>query len=804
MLPLQDIRIVEYGDTSMSAHCGRLLADAGADVIKVEPPTGDPARMRGPFPDDNPDPERSGLFLLTNVNKRGICLDLDGLDQRATFARLLEWADVLVTDLSPLKARSLGLTWRRLHRLHPRLIYASITPFGERGPYRDYLANDHVIYNMGGLAYATPGLPDHVDDPLKEPPLRPSTPIAELIAGTVGAISTLLALRLTQRDGKGRHVEVSAQEAVASVLTRDVASYTYRRLITGRRPVEVARMPNLVMPCKDGFVLLAIPYDHMWESFVGLMGNPDWAELEVFQDSLSRAANWDALYPLLLEWTTQYSGEEIMQMTQNVGLPCFSAFTLSSVVDSDHERDRGYFWSVPMPGNRTAKVPGSPFILSETPLHMRRAAPKLGEHTEEILDQIDAVVNKGALRKRGDKTLPLEGVRIIDFGQFVSIPFCSQILGWMGAEVIVVETRERALMRGSPPFVLGRPQTPNTASFNYVGTNKMSLTLNVADPQGLLAVKKLVGLSDVVLENFATGAIERLGLGYSELRKIRPDIIMLSLGGFGRKGGMAHYAALHSGVNMASGMTMMTGFPGGRPRLLGSFAPDTISGLYACLAVIEALYHREKTGWGQYIDLSMTEVLSHFMPEAVFDYVVNGREPEFLGNRDRVHAPQGIYSCRGWDAWIGVSITTKAQWKALCRVMKRPDLAEDTLLDTSEGRHARHDEIDSAITQWTRSLPSEEAFRLLQDAGVPAGPSFNAKDLLNNPHLKARGFVRSVDHPEAGRRRLLGVPWRISDMKSVKINRPPLLGEHTLELLSGLAGLLPDEVQGLVDRGVIK
>ena len=804
MLPLEDIRIVDYGNTSMSAHCGRLLADAGADVIKVEPTTGDPARMRGPFPDDIPDPERSGLFLLTNVNKRGMCLDLDGLDQRATFARLLEWADVLVTDLSPLKARSLGLTWRRLHRLHPRLIYASITPFGERGPYRDYLANDHVIYNMGGLAYATPGLPDHVDDPSKEPPLRPSTPIAELIAGTVGAISTLLALQLRQRDGKGRRIEVSAQEAVASVLTRDVASYAYRRLITGRRPVEAARMPNLVMPCKDGFVLLAIPYNHMWKSLVGLMGNPDWAELEVFQDSLSRAANWDALYPLLLEWTTQYSGEEIMQMTQNVGLPCFSAFTLSSVVDSDHERDRGYFWSAPVSGNKTAKVPGSPFILSETPLHMRRAAPKLGEHSEEILDQIDAVVNKGESNKGWDKTLPLEGIRIIDFGQFVSIPFCSQILGWMGAEVIVVETRERALMRGSPPFVLGRPQTPNTASFNYVGTNKMSLTLNVADPQGLLAVKKLVGLSDVVLENFATGTIERLGLGYSELRKIRPDIIMLSLGGFGRKGAMAHYAALHSGVNMASGMTMMTGFPGGRPRLLGSFAPDTISGLYACLAVIEALYHREKTGWGQYIDLSMTEVLSHFMPEAVFDYVVNGREPEFLGNRDRVHAPQGIYSCRGWDAWIGVSITTKAQWKALCRVMKWPDLAEDTLLDTSEGRHARHDEIDSAITQWTRRLPREEAVRLLQVAGVPAGPSFNAKDLLNDPHLKARGFVRSVDHPEAGRRRLLGVPWRISDMKSVKINRPPLLGEHTLELLGGLAGLLPDEVQGLVDRGVIK
>ena len=391
MLPMDGLRVVEYGRTGMAAYCARLLADAGADVVKVEPSDGDPARRRGPFPNDVPHPERSGLFLLLNVNKRGVCLDVDQREGRAAFARLLGWAQVLVTDFPPREARALGLSWRRLHRAYPHLLLTSITPFGESGPYRDYHANDHVLYNMGGLAYATPGMPDHVEDPRREPPLRASTPMAEFIAGATGATATLLALMLTSRDGNGRHVEVSAYEAVASMLYHDVAAYSYLRLIIGRRPVQMARMPNAVMPCKDGYVILAVPYDHMWKPFVSLMGDPDWAEWEVFNDSLQRAANWDALYPLLLEWTMRFTGEEIMRLVQGIGLPCFPAFTIARTVESAHERERGFFWQTTAEGAGVVKVPGSPFIFSRTPLRLRRPAPRLGEHTDEVLGQLAQV-----------------------------------------------------------------------------------------------------------------------------------------------------------------------------------------------------------------------------------------------------------------------------------------------------------------------------------------------------------------------------------------------------------------------------
>ena len=392
-LPLEDLRIIEYGRTCMAAYCGRLMADAGADLIKVEPPGGDPARRRGPFPGDQPDPERSGLFLMLNINKRGASLDLKREAESGVFSGLLEWAQVLITDLSFEEERSLGLTWRRLHRRHPHLVVTSITPFGRSQANRSLNANDHIVYNMGGLAYATPGLPDPVDDPRKEPPLRPSTPIAELVAGATAVTATLLALMLTRGDGRGRQVEVSAQESVASLLYRDVAAYSYVRLITGRRPVQVALMPNSMMPCRDGYVVLAAPYDHMWGRFVKLIGSPDWADLEVFSDSRQRSINWDALYPLLLEWTMRHTGEEIMHMAQGVGLPCFPVFTVADVVNSQHEEERGYFWDVPVDGVGTVKVPGSPSIFSRTPLRLRRVAPRLGEHNDEVRSLVQGHVH---------------------------------------------------------------------------------------------------------------------------------------------------------------------------------------------------------------------------------------------------------------------------------------------------------------------------------------------------------------------------------------------------------------------------
>ncbi len=806
-LPLDELRVLEWGRTSMAAYCGRLLADAGADVVKVESSEGDPARLRGPFLGDLPDPERSGLFLFLNVNKRGVCLDQARRGWRRTLSDLLGWADVLVTDFPPLEARALGLTWRRLHRAHSKLTLTSITPFGESGPYRDYLANDHVLCNMGGIAYATPGLPDRVDNPRREPPLRPGTPLAELIAGLSGATATLMSLTSTIEDGKGRHVKVSGHQAAASSVYYDVATFSYGRVVTGRRPVSVARMPNAVLPCKDGHVVIVAPWEHLWTRFVALMGNPDWADWEVFQTGLDRGANWDALYHLIADWTTRFTGEEILKMAQEARVPCFPAFSIGRAVDSDHKRERGFFWQTPFDGGREIDVPGSPFIMSRTPSRLRRPAPRLGEHTLEVMAGSANRRSAGGARwwdgddrskeETGPRHLPLEGIRVLDFGQVVSVPFCTRMMGWMGAEVILVETRKRPDFRLSPPFAYGR-ETPNTgASFNSHAMNKRSVTLNLATPQGRDLARALVKVSDVVVENYAAGTMDRMGLGYETLRRLRPDLVMLSLGAFGRLGEMSRYTALHSGVIMGSGMAAITGYRGDRPRLIGSILPDPISGTFSCMAILEALHHRRRTGEGQYIDISMSEVMAHMMPEAIFDYTVNGREHTRMGNRDRVHAPQGIYRCHGWDAWVGISVTSDDEWRALCSALGQPELADDPRYTTPEGRHLHHDMLDTIITSWTRGHSQREAVELLQEAGVPAGGSSNGRDLLNDPHLNAQKFIRRIDHPEAGRRRYMGMPWSISDIPPTNPRRAPLQGEHTVEVLEQVLGLTPSEIQQL-------
>ncbi|MBI4307886.1 MAG: CoA transferase [Chloroflexi bacterium] len=398
---------------------------------------------------------------------------------------------------------------------------------------------------------------------------------------------------------------------------------------------------------------------------------------------------------------------------------------------------------------------------------------------------------------------PLEGVRVLDFGQAAVGPFCTQLLAWMGAEVVLIETRGRLLSRETPPFAYGRRTANTSGFFNLLGNNKVGVTLNLATSSGLKLAREIVKVSDVVVENFTTGTMERLGLGYQELRRLRPDLIMLSVGGFGRTGSMARYAALHSGVTVASGIAMITGYPGGRPRIIGGILPDTLGGLCGCLAVLEAVWDRQSTGRGHYIDFSMSEVLTHMMPEAIFDYAVNGREPQYLGNRDRLHAPQGVYRCQGWDAWVGISVTSDAEWRALCDAIGQREMTDEPHFATEEARQIHHDELDALITKWTRGRSQEEAVRLLQQSGVPAGPSFNAKDLLNDPHLKARGFVHAVVHPEAGRRRMLGLPWHISGTPPLRLRRAPLLGEHTQEVIESLLGLSRRRVRELKHEGAL-
>jgi crotonobetainyl-CoA:carnitine CoA-transferase CaiB-like acyl-CoA transferase len=299
---------------------------------------------------------------------------------------LLEDADILVENNSPREMAEQGLDFPSLHKEHPHLIVTSITAFGQTGPYRDYLGDDLVAVNMGGLAYSTPGLPDSVEDPDSEPPLRPATYAGDFAAAISGAVATMLALFGKERSGVGRHVDVSVQEAVAATMIWDLAPTSYLGLVRRRGTrLGYGPMPNCYLPCKDGYVVLTAFSDEHWAKLVEIMGNPDWAESELFDSPTARADSWDGLRLLILEWTMAHTGQEISEATQFQGIPCFPAFDVGQALATEQIAARRYLRETDIGGGRAAQLPGLPFRFGDSPLPLRREAPALGQHTTEVL-----------------------------------------------------------------------------------------------------------------------------------------------------------------------------------------------------------------------------------------------------------------------------------------------------------------------------------------------------------------------------------------------------------------------------------
>jgi crotonobetainyl-CoA:carnitine CoA-transferase CaiB-like acyl-CoA transferase len=381
---LTNLKILDYGDMVPGAYCARLLADAGADVVKVEPPTGDSARQNGPFPGDVKDPNWSGLYLYLNANKRGITLDLATRKDMAVFKELAAKADVLVLDNTAAEIDNLGLRRHDLQALNPSLIVTAITPFGLTGPKRDHTGDDLIAVSAGGMAHATPGIPDMIHDPEKEPPLRANTYVGDILAGVQGAVATMVAVLSRSLNGQGSEVDVSRQEAVSMVLPFELAHASHHEA-KRREPTIFGAMPNAYLPCKDGYVVIMAVMDAHWRALMDLTGNPDWGEIEIFANAQERARNWDALEPLLMEWTMNLSGAEITRLAQAQGIPCFPAYTVGDMVDSEHVKAREFMWQMEGPQGQQFQLPGYPVRMAATPWRLRRPAPKLGEHNDEVL-----------------------------------------------------------------------------------------------------------------------------------------------------------------------------------------------------------------------------------------------------------------------------------------------------------------------------------------------------------------------------------------------------------------------------------
>ena len=383
---LSGVRVIEVTEMASASFCARLLAEAGADVVKVEPNGGDRYRRHGPFPDGQPDPDWSGMFLYLNANKRGVRLDLKVPSQKSAFNDLVTKADILVVGGQSADIEQEGFRRAALQHLNPGLIVAAITPFGLSGPNGAHVGDELTAVASGGLSFATPGVPDGVLDPENESPLSANTPLGELMTGVLGSAACVAALLSRQLSGQGCEIDLSLQEGVAAVMPYELAHAAYDEP-KKREPLGFALMPNVYLPCKDGYVVLMAVLEGHWRNLMGAAGNPDWAELEVFATARDRARNWDVLEPLLLEWTMSHTGEEIARLAQERGVPCFPAYSVGQMMESPHVTERGFLQEFTSPGGRQFKLPGHPIRMSATPWRSFRPAPGLGQHTVEVLTE---------------------------------------------------------------------------------------------------------------------------------------------------------------------------------------------------------------------------------------------------------------------------------------------------------------------------------------------------------------------------------------------------------------------------------
>jgi crotonobetainyl-CoA:carnitine CoA-transferase CaiB-like acyl-CoA transferase len=773
---LAGTRVLDLSEGVAGAYCTKLLADLGADVVKVERSGGDPLRRLGPFPAGQTDAERSGLFLHLNANKRGIVLDLDsdsGLNRLHDLARS---ANLIVESHRRPKRERLGLTYDALSPMNPRLIVTSITPFGTYGPYADWQTDEIVEWAMGGYMY-------FAGDPEREPLFVPGHQAA-LHAGQHAAIGSLAALHHARRTGLGQQVEVSHLESMLLAHAWLTVSWTH----TGE---VMKRTPSTLIPCADGnlvgfFAPLRSENFFILIDRLDLIDNPDYAT------PLARMRKAQELQPLLRDWCATQNAADVQTKAQELRIACTYTVNTAQLLAEPHMKAREWFMEVEHPVAGRLTHPGFPYKLSETPCVVSRPAPTLGQHTEEVLGapappSREPVIAGGS----NGSSLPLEGIKVVEVTGNWAGPLAGRHLGDLGAEVVKVEYATRPATRAGrwPGGFRAKTHYNRSGYFNKLNRNKRDVCLDLGVAEGKAAFLKLVEWADVLIENNSARVFPNLGLGYDDLSKLNPGLIMVSMAGFGATGPYRDFVAYGANIELSCGLVSLSGYGPGEYSNTSSFYADPVAGNHGAVAILAALEYRRRTGKGQFVDISLNEGAAGFFCEAIMDHTMNGLVRDPIGSRSLVHAPQGVYPCFGEDSWLVLTVRDESEWRALCGVIGRNDLAARGDLAAAQGRRAAHDEIDEAIRAWCAGLDHREAARRLQAAGIAAGPVLANWEIVGDPHLHERGYLVYVDHPDAGVLPYPGFGWKLSRTPASVRRHSPMFGEHTREVLGGLLGM---------------
>lgn len=799
MAPLDDYVVVDLSTGVAGAYCTRLLAGAGAVVVKVEPPEGDPLRHRSTSGTVSPPGTDGALFQFLSGGTQSVVVDPDRSSDTDLVLAMIARADAVVWSRGSRCAALPEFGPAALHARFPLLDVLALTPFGLDGPWADRAATEFTLQALAG-AIGWRGLPGR-------PPVSVGGRVGEWAAGTFAATGLLASRRRQRTDPGGQVLDVSILEAVALSLTNmhPVTYFAEAGRARDERPVSL--LPG-IHATEDGWVGFMTVTGQQWLDFCALVERVDWMDDESLGSAEERERRRDELTAHIDSWAATRTTVEILDLAAALRVPAAPVGTGATVPAIDHFVDQGMFVETPRGG---FVQPAAPYRLhGKVDLPTPGPPPALGAHTAEWVRRVaDHRPGPQEPARTGSGRLPFDDLRVIELTAFWAGPSAAQLLGMHGAEVIKVESPARP--DGMRMMSLRSPDEEQwweyAPLYHATNTNKLGLGLRLDRPRGLDLLVDLLDRSDVLVENFSPRVLDGWGLSHEVLRRTNPGLIVVRMPAFGLTGPWRDRTGFAQTMEQASGMAWVTGFPDGPPQV-PSGACDPLAGAHAAFALQVALAVRDRTGEGMLVEVPMVASALNVSAEQVVEYGAYGVLAHRTGNHSPSAAPQNLYRTRaegdGTDVpWVAISVETDAQWSALGEALGDPPWALDPELTTFAGRKAREAHLDTRLAEWCAQRPVAEIVELLWTAGVPAGR-------VAMPHepepdqLTARGFFERVEHPLEGTTLVAGSPVRFSrDHYPMHRRRAPMLGEHNRYVVTELLGMTADEYAGLEAAQVI-
>jgi len=778
MSALKGFRVVELAESVAGEYCGKLLADFGAEVIKVEAPgCGSPTRAMAPILANNAGCEGSALFAYLNTNKQSVVLDLGSAADLEVLHQIIGGADAVVEDrATPWSER------------HPNTVFCSITPFGQGVAPEFENAKSINVFHASGWGYHTPS---HAD-PDKPPLQGPGRFLADYEAGLDAALCVAAALFGRLHTGQGEFIDISEHAVLASR-----ADSILGRFITGEVTVDGTRNdydqagPAAFFACADGFVYLYMTSRAHWLGVKNLMGRPEW--LDAFDDDwLEFSVTPDKVAAFrrgFAAWVRDLAKEDAADEAQRLGVPLVPVNGAADLRHSPQYRHRGFFQAVSHPVLGAAAYPTVPYALSASPAEITSAAPTLGQHTALVLDRRNVprpppVVRSAQLKRpRDPRGGPLQGVRVVELTKVWAGPYAGKLLAMLGAEVIKVETA----CNPEEMRAYGGTDINHAPYFLSINPEILSIDLDIKSGEDMARLRELIARSDIVINNLRPGAMERQGLGYEQLTAVKADIISVSIKMWGNDGPLGHQTGYAPSFAALAGLASLVGYAGGPPLGTSMRYGDSTVGAAAAYAAVVALLHREVSGEGQFVDVSAVEALSAMIGDCLLEQSLTGKPLGPNGNYHPDMCPHGCYPCSD-GSWVTIAVASEAEWRQLCVALDAAALTLDPRYATMDERRRNAEALDADVARLTRSHDAEELAHRLRAAGVPAGKSATAIDVIADQRLWDRELYRFVTDHREGQRPILGPSWRMARSPARIARGAPDLGEDTEYVLREILG----------------